>query len=472
MQEEKVLLATIKSSLKTMFDPGTSNYGVNQKPLNQLSFEAMAKTKKTENCTSIKQEPERVTKKISGDITGKGFPMLTSFKRTYSAMSGKTECKKEPKAKQAKLTTFCNSVMDFGTKLFGKSNVPATEVAESTVKIPTEEEPVISEENDVEIVEVEDDSLATNTDETRIHENDCVVEQVEEQEITIIEHRKNGQNNSHPKPIGQKTDEMETSRGEFSASLQHRKVIKVDFKMQSLKEIINRNKNCANQEPKSRLFRAKITPENNAAAEDELTRNINKESFSKMEILGQFNLGFILTRLGQDIFIIDQHASDEKYNFENQQKSTTLQTQRLIIPKKLELTAVNECILIDNIEIFRKNGFDFEINDDAEATQKVKLVSVPVSKNWTFGVEDVEELIFMLSDSPGVICRPTRVRKMFASRACRMSTMVGTALSREEMRTIVRHMGQMDHPWNCPHGRPTMRHVINLNMISDCYNEH
>ena len=33
--------------------------------------------------------------------------------------------------------------------------------------------------------------------------------------------------------------------------------------------------------------------------------------------------------------------------------------------------------------------------------EKVKLVSLPRSKNWTFGVEDIEELIFMLSDSPG-----------------------------------------------------------------------
>lgn len=27
---------------------------------------------------------------------------------------------------------------------------------------------------------------------------------------------------------------------------------------------------------------------------------------------------------------------------------------------------------------------------------------------------------------------------------------------------IVRHMGTMDQPWNCPHGRPTMRHLSDL----------
>lgn len=134
----------------------------------------------------------------------------------------------------------------------------------------------------------------------------------------------------------------------------------------------------------------------------------------------------------------------------------------------------------------------------AQVMERVKLVSLPTSKNWTFGPADIEELIFMLSDSPGVICRPSRVRQMFASRACRKSVhfhslhvssflfqvdrlsctlilnffpltlqvMIGTALSVSEMKKLVGHMGEIEQPWNCPHGRPTMRHLANLDIIS------
>jgi MutL C terminal dimerisation domain len=35
-----------------------------------------------------------------------------------------------------------------------------------------------------------------------------------------------------------------------------------------------------------------------------------------MQVIGQFNLGFIVCRLGGDLYVIDQHAADEKYNFE------------------------------------------------------------------------------------------------------------------------------------------------------------
>ena len=59
---------------------------------------------------------------------------------------------------------------------------------------------------------------------------------------------------------------------------------------------------------------------------------------------------------------------------------------------------------------------------------------------------------------------------MFAMRACRKSVMVGRALAVKAMEKIVRHMGELDKPWNCPHGRPTMRHLADLEGM-DRWNE-
>ncbi|KAF8496535.1 hypothetical protein F5888DRAFT_1704780, partial [Russula emetica] len=51
---------------------------------------------------------------------------------------------------------------------------------------------------------------------------------------------------------------------------------------------------------------------------------------------------------------------------------------------------------------------------------------------------------------------------MFAMRAC---TMVDAPLNAKQMRTIVRHMGTMDQPWNCPHGRPTMKYLSDVGAV-------
>lgn len=248
-----------------------------------------------------------------------------------------------------------------------------------------------------------------------------------------------------------------------------KKTVEFPFSMSCLAEkmkLIGMQQTQQEEAQRRRRFRAQINPGDNQAAEEELRKEISKDMFATMEVLGQFNLGFIIAKHGSDLFIVDQHATDEKYNFEMLQQLTVLQGQKLIAPQNLYLTAVNETILMENMDIFKKNGFEFIINEEAPPTERVKLVSLPMSKNWTFGAQDIEELIFMLSDSPGVMCRPSRVRQMFASRACRKSVMIGTALTVNEMKKLVTHMGEIEHPWNCPHGRPTMRHLINLDMIS------
>ncbi|KAM5432285.1 ATP-binding mismatch repair protein [Microsporum canis] len=252
------------------------------------------------------------------------------------------------------------------------------------------------------------------------------------------------------------------------------------------------------------------------APETKLSLAVSKADFSKMRIIGQFNLGFILAiRPGasrgdnsslagpsaeqDELFIIDQHASDEKYNFERLQAETTVQNQRLVQPKTLDLTAVEEEVIIENLAALEKNGFIVEIDTsgDEPIGRRCKLISLPLSKEVVFNTRDLEELIVLLSEAPQqsqnhhgkrsmnefnsdaegadieppgisspfsdhLVPRPSKVRKMFAMRACRSSIMIGKNLTHRQMESVVKHMGTIDKPWNCPHGRPTMRHLVSL----------
>lgn len=71
--------------------------------------------------------------------------------------------------------------------------------------------------------------------------------------------------------------------------------------------------------------------------EEMLNLSIHKNDFLKMNLVGQFNLGFILaTKLNEktgqkDLFIVDQHASDEIYNFERLQRETVIQNQPMVV---------------------------------------------------------------------------------------------------------------------------------------------
>ena len=39
------------------------------------------------------------------------------------------------------------------------------------------------------------------------------------------------------------------------------------------------------------------------------------QDFLQMKIIGQFNLGFIIAELRGDLYILDQHACDEKFRY-------------------------------------------------------------------------------------------------------------------------------------------------------------
>ncbi|KAH6901460.1 DNA mismatch repair protein [Coprinopsis sp. MPI-PUGE-AT-0042] len=169
---------------------------------------------------------------------------------------------------------------------------------------------------------------------------------------------------------------------------------------------------------------ASLSNSDDSKATDALARIIDKEDFASMDVLGQFNLGFIVVRRRlhrrqahdgtshtaavasaaanavtmDDLFIVDQHAADEKYNFETLQQTTKIQAQKLLRPRVLELTAADELLAIENVEVLRKNGFEVEVqgekevesdSDDVAPLQggRLKLTAQPVSKSTVFDMK-------------------------------------------------------------------------------------
>ncbi|KAJ8522796.1 hypothetical protein ONZ45_g689 [Pleurotus djamor] len=147
-----------------------------------------------------------------------------------------------------------------------------------------------------------------------------------------------------------------------------------------------------------------------AKATQTLTRVIEKSDFARMDILGQFNLGFIIVRRQKrsvdddtnlagaptdDLFIVDQHAADEKYNFEQLQQTTKIKSQSLLKPIDLELTAADELIAVENMHVLQSNGFDVLVSpesddgDDMTSRKRLQLLAQPTWRNsFTFCMSD------------------------------------------------------------------------------------
>lgn len=188
----------------------------------------------------------------------------------------------------------------------------------------------------------------------------------------------------------------------------------------------------------------------------ELTAYFHKRSFKDMVVLGQFNHGFIIASLGSHLFVIDQHASDEKYNYERLMRAYTARPQPLVQPISVPMDAEEVELALAHTPDLLKHGFTVKQSGDPT---KLLVSSVPVLPYDVVSATDVLELVQQLVRY-GTITRQLRaVWHSLATKACRSSIMIGTALSDSSMRTVVRRLSELDQPWTCPHGRPTLRHL-------------
>lgn len=125
---------------------------------------------------------------------------------------------------------------------------------------------------------------------------------------------------------------------------------------------------------------------------------------------------------------------------------------------------------VDNMDVLNRNGFDIVVDDSENrdsSKPRLSLVGQPVSKSTNFDLKgacerfhlylarnshlmchewclmllpvlsclsDLEEILSLMHDRPtGQMVRCSKVRAMFASRACRKSVMIGDSLNRQQM---------------------------------------
>ena len=158
-------------------------------------------------------------------------------------------------------------------------------------------------------------------------------------------------------------------------------------------------------------------------------------------------------------------SSDEKTQYEKLKLSIVAKCQPLLRPFQLQLTPQQKIILEDHKSVIREQGFiidysSFQIN----AFPQYNSLQLDFSGNFTllFDLLDLEELISKLGESHDSNVKCDRYLSMIASKACRKAIMIGTPLSKTQMRSIINNMSDLDQPWNCPHGRPTIRFLGNL----------
>ncbi len=182
---------------------------------------------------------------------------------------------------------------------------------------------------------------------------------------------------------------------------------------------------------------------------------IERVDDEKLVPLAQMNNSYILCQQGSELVIVDQHAAHERIryteileDFEAKKKSV----QPLLTPEQLELSHQEAALLSEYKDFLGEMGF--EIEPFGGNTFSVFSVPSYLVKEDIKGT--VMGLIDDISNNAVKGDLQSRKERALTYAACRSAVKFGDPLSKEEMENLCKRLQELDQPYTCPHGRPTM----------------
>ena len=170
-----------------------------------------------------------------------------------------------------------------------------------------------------------------------------------------------------------------------------------------------------------------------------------------LRVLAQIFKTYILSEADNKLFLIDQHAAAERYNYEKLQREFIERKnykKQMLIPLMFDFSVDEAAEVRNNLEKFEELGIVFEefgdnsyvvrefpgwIEEDEEQMIKIIVEKVLRNNNITFN-ELRNDAIAMAS--------------------CKMSIKANQVLTDVEMNKVISDLYECKNPFTCPHGRP------------------
>ena len=181
---------------------------------------------------------------------------------------------------------------------------------------------------------------------------------------------------------------------------------------------------------------------------------LDKKSVREYRIIGEVFDTYWLIELKDSLYIVDQHAAHERILYEKTMERIQAQdslSQQLSPPMVLTLSDKELNLLEQYRDSFKKVGFCFE----SFGGQDVMITEVPYNM---LGIDDKELFLNMIDELEafGKNETPQTVISKVAMLSCKAAVKGNQRLSVQEARHIMEDLMELENPYHCPHGRPTI----------------
>lgn len=259
-------------------------------------------------------------------------------------------------------------------------------------------------------------------------------------------------------------DDGESNRGAFSDDIRSSSAtigrVSSDRGRGSGMEISSRLATLLSQEEKEDEVQSQTPKEELQKAEPPLGEQEKvrdtEEKLPYYRILGVAFQSYIFVELEDKIWVIDKHAAHERILFEELKKNLEQKepiSQVLLLPIKIELSALEYAAVDEYSAEMEKTGFGFELDSAGSAAA---IFHIPGSIEHSMATDLFITIASQLSEGTGdaKIAEKIVFEKALYQASCKAAVKFGRKDRPEDMEWICQKLLSMPDVRYCPHGRP------------------
>ena len=188
-------------------------------------------------------------------------------------------------------------------------------------------------------------------------------------------------------------------------------------------------------------------------------------TIDRFTYLAQLHGRYILAYDEENLYIIDQHAAQERCMYEDIQNkimARSIITQPLLVPLVVNVTPA----IVDKIDLLNEQLSCIGLQFEQFSLNSLIVREVPDFFENLDEDEFIEQLINEVINDKKMSILEVRKEKI-ASLACHSSVRFNHYLSTDESKKLLSRLSNCKQPFNCPHGRPTMITISEKQLVKE-----
>jgi len=215
---------------------------------------------------------------------------------------------------------------------------------------------------------------------------------------------------------------------------------------------------------KEEAYKSFVQPNLNIVQE-EILEYIEPGQRYRFKYLAQLHGKYILANDEENLYIIDQHAAQERCMYEeiqNQIMEKSVITQHLLLPLVIEVSPA----IVNQLDLINQQLDCIKLKFEQFSMNSIVTREVPDFFEQIDELHFIQHLINEIVEDKQMSRIDIRKEKI-ASIACHSSVRFNQYLSMEESKKLLERLSKCNQPFNCPHGRPTMIAISEKDLIKE-----